>query len=367
MATAHPRQGGVDMEKIVEKEAWTEGPILDDTLGKKIELPAPLVAGPEVDALPDFPGYIALEVTNACNFECTHCNYRHGLAHYTRPRGFMNPDTAEKALKEAAAHGADVLMNYDGEPLMNKRHMEYLRLAQSLGVKSYFNTNGSLFNHKYADELVTFYKGSVFFSVDGSKEWFEKIRLGGKYEQVVSNIEYFMKVNEAGRPMTIGISLCNLGQSAEERQAFLDRWLPLAHYVSMGEVNDKFGTMISSPMTKMKVAKRPICWVPWSTLGVCHNGDVIPCSIYITRANTANAIFGNIHEASLKEIWHGDAFWKFRKMVAEERYKDSYCDKCDRWRSQFTFPDVTKDGVKITRNGFWTTFHNMRKGKLNFR
>ena len=259
-------------------------------------------------------------------------------------------------------------MNYDGEPLMHKNFLEYLEYATELGLNTYFNTNGTLFSKDFADRIVKFYKGSIFFSIDGNKEWMEKIRIPAKYDKVVENLNYFLKVNEEhGWPITVGVSLCNLGQTPHERKAFLYEWLPKVNYVSMGEVNDKFGTMISDPMTVLKIKKRPICVVPWQTCGICFNGDVIPCSIYVTRANTTNAIFGNVNNQSIKEIWHGDAFQNFRKMVAEERYEKSYCDKCQRWLSQFYFPAVVENEVKIERNGYWTTYQNLKKGRLNFR
>lgn len=317
--------------------------------------------------LPEFPEYIALEITNVCNLACKHCNYRYGLPHYTRDRGFISRDTVEKALTEIRPFGTSVLMNYDGESLMHPEFMDYLELATGMGINNYFNTNGTLFDKKFVDRLLRFYKGTVFFSIDGNKEWFEKIRVPASYDQVLNNLKYFIAANEAnGWPITVGISLCNLGQTEAERKAFLDEWLPKVDYVSMGEVNDKFGTMISDPMTIMNVKKRPVCMVPWVTCGVCHNGDVIPCSIYVTRANTTNAIFGNIWQNSIKEIWRGDAFNQFRRMVAEERYQESFCDKCERWLSQFTFPDVIEGSVKIVRNGYWTVYYNLEKSGIHF-
>lgn len=352
---------------------WLDEAALDRTLGLPRPLPDPIVGEPVVACgndrvLPAFPGYVAVEVTNACNLKCIHCNYRFGLDHYTRDRGFMSRKTLEKILAEISNHGIPALMNYDGEPLMHRDYLEFLRIATDMGINSYFNTNGTLFTSAFADEIVKFYKGSIFFSVDGSKQWFEKVRVPAKYEIVLGNLNHFLEVNQAhGWPITVGVSLCNLGQSAEERVAFLEEWLPRVNFVSMGEVNDKFGTMTSDPMTVLKVKKRPICSVPWQTCGICHNGDVIPCSIYVTRANTANAIFGNIYDQSIEEIWHGAKFRSFRRMVAEERYGESFCDKCQRWLVQFSFEDVTEGETQICRNGFWTTFQNLKKGQLNFR
>lgn len=361
------KPGSPSFEKL-----WLLEQPIDRALGPGRILPCPQVMGPNTaqlngEDLSEFPGYIAIEVTNVCNLQCKHCNYRYGLEHYTRDRGFMNLETLKKVLNEVKDHGAAALMNYDGEPLMHKEFIEYLEIATVMGINNYFNTNGTRFDRRFSDRLVEFYRGSIFFSIDGDRAWFEKIRVPANYDQVVENLKYFIKVNEAhGWPITIGVSLCNLGQTAAERKTFLEEWLPKVNYVSMGEVNDRFGTMISEPMTVLKIKRRPICAVPWQTLGVCHNGDVIPCSIYVTRANIANAIFGNIHRQSLKEIWHGEAFSRFRQMVAQERYNESYCDKCQRWLSQFSFPEIVEGDIRIRKNGYWTTYQNLKKGGLNF-
>lgn len=347
---------------------WLLGPSIDHTFGSGAELPPPEVsrldpgqlAGTE---LSDFPSYIALEVTNVCNIRCTHCNYRFGVDHYTRDRGFMAQEVVERVLNEAAAHDTPVMMNYDGEPLMNKSFMDYLKLAQSKNLKSYFNTNGTLFNKKFADEVVSFYKGSIFFSIDGDRDWFNKIRLGADYDKVVANLEYFLAANQAaGSPISVGVSLCNLGQSPQQRQAFVDFWIDKVNFVSLGEVNDKNGGIISEEMTEMKIRRRPTCVVPWQTLGICHNGDVVPCSIYITRANTANAILGNIKDKPLKEIWRDEPITRFRQMLISGNYGNTYCETCDRWRCQFQWPRLIEGKRATDRNGYWTSIYNLERG-----
>lgn len=340
--------------------------------GENLQLPPPLVNEPSPDQLsgrelPDFPLYLAVEVTNACNLRCEHCNYRFGVDHYTRDRGFMDEAVFDKILAEAVEHKITLLMNYDGEPFMHPKFMEYLRKVSDAGLNSYFNTNATMLNEKAAEELLSFYRGSVFFSIDGNKEWFEKIRKPAKYDQVCANVRNFIAANERhGWPATVCINFCNLDQSREERREFVDTWLPLVNYVSIGETNDKFGACSSQPIISMDLQRRPVCVVPWATCGIGHNGDVIPCSIYITRANTADAIFGNVTEQSIAEIWKNGRFAEFRRTLAEKRQAGTYCEKCERWLSQFSFPDEERDGIIVRRNAFWTTFQNTARGKLNF-
>lgn len=339
---------------------------------ENIELPPPVVGEPTADqlagqSLPDFPLYLAVEVTNACNLTCTHCNYRFGLPHYTRERGFMSWEIFQKIVAEAADHKATLLLNYDGEPMLHPDYVEYLRIVSKAGLNSYFNTNGTLMTAENAREIISFYRGSVFFSIDGDREWFEKIRKPAKYNQVCNNVETFLEENERqGWPVTVCINFCNLGQNSQQRREFVDKWLPKVNYVSIGETNDEYGACCSDSIIKMPITRRPVCVVPWMTCGIGHNGDVIPCSIYITRANIAEAIFGNIGDTPLAEIWKNEAFTRFRQRLATGNVTGTYCERCERWLSQFYFPEEKKDGVIIRRNGFWTTFQNLSKGHLNF-
>jgi len=305
--------------------------------------------------LPDAPAYMALEVTNTCNLRCVHCHYRHGAHSYGREKGLMTQEVADRAFEYARNNGTSLLMNYDGEPLMHPEFIRYLRQAAGMGINTYFNTNATLLSREKTDELLDFYSGAVFVSMEGGKEWFEKIRKPAKYDQVSANLRYLIDQNEKkGRPIKISISVSNLGQPLEERRAMIDTWLPLVDAISFGEVNDEFGTITSEPFTAMAPKRRPLCTTPWQTLGICFNGDVVPCSIYIAKSTYKNFVMGNVLETPLEDIWKGERFQAFRKSHVEKGFHDKACQKCERWRSQFTFPDEYANGLKVTRNGFWT-------------
>ena len=71
--------------KIKEENEWLLSPPIARTLPGSRLLPYPAVCQPTVEQIngevPDFPAYIAVEITNVCNLQCVHCNYRYGLDH----------------------------------------------------------------------------------------------------------------------------------------------------------------------------------------------------------------------------------------------------------------------------------------------
>ena len=57
-------------------------------------------------------------------------------------------------------------------------------------------------------------------------------------------------------------------------------------------------------------ALHEFCLIGWYSTVVNANGDVVPCCILQDRKT---AVLGNIHRESLREIWNGDAYGRFRR------------------------------------------------------
>lgn len=122
-----------------------------------------------------FPIGISLDVTNKCNLRCKHCyflqqNYQIELSE----EEFLKKTKETKQKYPSIIHASWV----GGEPLLRKNMVEQ-------GMKLFpFNmvvTNGSL-------ELPN-WKNCVFnISVDGTKDYYEKIRGKGNYEKIRKHI-----------------------------------------------------------------------------------------------------------------------------------------------------------------------------------
>ena len=56
-----------------------------------------------------------------------------------------------------------------------------------------------------------------------------------------------------------------------------------------------------------------MCYVPWVAVDITASGNVAPCHVFY------DLIMGNLHNNTLKEIWNGEKFRKFRNYM--ENYK----------------------------------------------
>jgi radical SAM protein with 4Fe4S-binding SPASM domain len=309
--------------------------------------------------------HVAVEITNKCNLRCIQCLYQGGAGStYERKTGYMDWELYRGLINQlSVANCPSILHNADGEATLHKEFLKFLRHACSSKIKHiHFNTNGMLWDRQFIDEFVTFYRGSVYFSLDGFKESHERIRKGSKYDVVVPTIEYLLEARaRTNADFVVGSSFCNYDQPEGERERFVEYWLPKVDVVSLCETYDADTRIISKRMNVSPSAKRLMCRIPWTCLEVAWNGDVIPCSTLIAHATDRDkGVMGNVTQEPLQKIWFGDRMKTFRELHLRFDFKGSFCKKCERWNVWEDFPAEFVGDTIVTSNGVFKTYHNKR-------
>ena len=96
------------------------------------------------------PEYIALEVTNVCNFKCAFCRQSDPKHHDIVPKTYLDKDSCSLFLSKVRAAGITTnLMHWalDGEPFMNKRFAELVHISAEYGfTNSSFSSNDEYFD-----------------------------------------------------------------------------------------------------------------------------------------------------------------------------------------------------------------------------
>ncbi|MCL5773148.1 MAG: radical SAM protein [Firmicutes bacterium] len=303
----------------------------------------------------------AIELTNKCNLRCLQCNYKGGSGeNYERNTGLMPVDFFKKALDQLIELGCEsILCNADGEATLHPNFLDCLEYASSKKLQIHFNTNGNLWNKNFIEGFLSFYKGSVIFSLDGFKESHARIRVGSNYDRVVNNLELLLKMKgrDGFTNPAVGVAFCNYDQEPEEIEKFVEYWLPKVDVVSLCQVYDSDTKVISRKLNEIDPAKmqRVICRIPWENVEIGWNGDVIPCSSYIV---TPEGIIGNLHQHSLKEIWEGDKLRAFRVKHRNYKLDGTKCLFCERWKAWYSMPDKYRGETRIILNGVFKLYYN---------
>ncbi len=278
--------------------------------------------------LPNVPHVVHIELTNACNLECIMCD-RESLSRQHRS---IKMDTFKYIIDDLASIKVPcVKLNRFGEPLLHPKLTEMIRYAKSQNIyKVFFTTNATLLTEEKAEDIIKSGLDSIDFSIDGgTKETYEKIRKGAKFEEVVNNIVRFKKIRDRLGSSTPRMCLHTLlmNETKDEMKLVFDRWsdivdeihiMPVAQYGNMedhgfidpSEVDGALGpcTSLANPLL--------VFW----------DGTVTLCCADIN----GELAIGNILEESMSKIWKNK---KMQRVLELHQRKDfsmlPICTNCD--------------------------------------
>ncbi len=292
---------------------------------------------PKKGIVEDFPLNLDLEVTSYCNLRCPMC-YRtfEGWEKKNHPRlGYMDWNLFKKCIDEGADYGLyAVKLNYEGEPLLHPKLPEMIAYAKKKGVVDVqFNTNGVLLKGDLAKKIIDAGVDKVIISFDSiKKERYESIRVGAVFEEVVRNVEEFVKLrNESGRKgPCIRISMVKMKENLDEVDEFYRFWkergVDLVTYVNYvnykGKDPEADKRYISHPI---RLRDDFVCAQLWQRMFVLQDGTITPCCGDLD----AQEVLGNAWTDSLRDVWLGDKFSRLRDLHWSGRYKEmKICRTC---------------------------------------
>lgn len=112
---------------------------------------------------------------------------------------------------------------YGGEPFMNKKMWEILRIASDTGVAKdielHYNTNGTHLPLEDMKVWKNFKKIYLSFSIDGTGKVFEYMRYPAKWDEVLNNMKKFIEISDDYKNIQmswcITLSITNVYNAAE--------------------------------------------------------------------------------------------------------------------------------------------------------
>lgn len=273
-----------------------------------------------------YPRVLQIETTSACNLKCVMCPRKS----MTRKAEHMSLDLFCKIIDQSAGRSEIAILHLMGDPLLNPEIYKMIAYCRKFGLRTVISTNGMALTKKACSEIYESGLDIILLSFDGgSKEIFEKVRVGANFEQVVKSYRNFLEMQkdytQKIRPV---IQMIKFKTTKEETEAFYKLWngfkadviiKPFTRWQGDNEIINKL--MSFNPST----LENSLCDRAWQWLTVISDGTVIPCC----RDYDATVRLGNLKEQSVEELWNSSAFTSFRKMHAAGRSKANICRKCD--------------------------------------
>jgi pyruvate-formate lyase-activating enzyme len=148
---------------------------------------------------------VQIENTNYCNFRCSYCPTHSAESTLGKPRlGHMSVERFEAVLDDHP-RAQIVVLQGQGEPLMDPTLFDKLRIARARGLLTQIISNGSLLDDRMRDRLWSAGPDIVLFSIDSaSGQRNEATRKGLRYLEVTARIRRLTEARTE-RPMVVGL------------------------------------------------------------------------------------------------------------------------------------------------------------------
>jgi MoaA/NifB/PqqE/SkfB family radical SAM enzyme len=145
---------------------------------------------------PGLPASISIEPTTSCNLRCPECPS--GLRSFSRPTGTLAENTYRRIIDQLHANLLYLILYFQGEPYLNPDFLDVVGYANEKKIYTATSTNAHYLTQKNAEATVKSGLKRIIISMDGiDQESYEKYRIGGKLEKVLSGIRNLIEAKKA--------------------------------------------------------------------------------------------------------------------------------------------------------------------------
>lgn len=288
------------------------------------------------------PTTLSVEPTTSCNLRCPECPS--GLRSFTRPTGMLQNDLYESVIHQTKGHLTWLHLYFQGEPFLNPRFFEMVRMADQNRIFSSTSTNAHYLDEKNVQACLDSGLKQLIVSMDGlTQEVYEKYRIGGNLEKVENGLILLLKrrkEQDLNYPRVV-LQFLVTGQNEHELPE-LKLW---SERMGVDELQlkttqiydyEKGSELIPSDLgysrylpngdgtwrLKKKIENK--CWRMWQGAVSTWDGEIVPCCF----DKDASYVMGGLEKMSLKEIWNSEPYFSFRAQLLSDRSQLEICRNC---------------------------------------
>jgi len=293
---------------------------------------------------------ILIDTTNGCNLKCVFCTRNNDRIVRMKTEEF------DHILGKTHKHISRMQLSCAWEYSIAKNTPEIVRTIEKFRIPlTTIYTNGNILTDEIAEALIAARLNEFVVSIgEAEKETYERLRRGGKFERVLSNIRKLdrLKKERKSKLPRICSNLTIVNSNIDELVDFVElahslgiekiigRHLILNKGIDMEseKIRDKarvnhildiaeekaagFGMSFSIPRYDSKL-KAKQCRAPWNQLYISSNGDVSICPRIHMYAK-----IGNLLTDSLESIINGMAMTDLKRQFDDRSFKNPVCNVC---------------------------------------
>jgi MoaA/NifB/PqqE/SkfB family radical SAM enzyme len=232
-----------------------------------------------------YPIELNLELTTYCNSRCSFCPRLQMLEQGFKELKMIDKELAKTVIRrfreittENKVDEEKIKFNFVGlgEPILHPDFFEIVAYASELFPKALLtvNTNAIGLTPVIAEKLINSGLKLVVLSLCYFNKEDHKKYLGiDKYDKIIENIKYFLKIKKNYYPGSL-IHIFNAPENLKILNKFYDFWKP---YLNKNDNLTVFE--LSDNSFESKNLKKFPCIQIWSVIGVDYNGYAYPCCV----------------------------------------------------------------------------------------
>ena len=273
----------------------------------------------------DYPPCVQIEPVSVCNFKCVFC-YQADRTFSSKDSGYMgymDIDLFKQVIDELEGNVESITLASRGEPTLHKQLGEMLEYMNGKFLAVKINSNASLFTDKMIHTILSNDVQTMAFSIDAAdKELYEKLRVNGKFEKTLKNVERFNEIREKEYPSSRLVTRIS-GVKVNEIQNvddMVEMWSSYSDLVAF----TNYIPWESSYENELSGVETP-CTELWRRMFVWWDGKVNPCDYdYKSLLSKWNA-----KDMKISEIWNSKYYnWMREIHLQKERKQIEPCKRC---------------------------------------
>ena len=280
---------------------------------------------PQMQIKDDYPPYLQIEPTSICNYRCVFC-YQTDNVFNKRSQGYMghmNFDTFKLIVDQAEGNIEFISLASRGEPLLCPDIKKMLSYTKDKFLNLKINTNASMLDEKMSYAILESGVKTLVFSADAANsKLYSELRVNGKLEKIVKNIEKFQEIRSKHFNSKIITRVSGVKVQKEQKIEKMNKF--------WGNLVDQVAFVDYVPWENVYQSKKinieKPCSDLWRRMFVWWNGDTNPCDVDYK----SKLMVGSIKDKNINELWNSESYVLLRnKHSMKKRKQISPCNRCN--------------------------------------